>query len=855
MALAGLVLQVAAARLLGAGGLAVFSLVYGALVLVTAVCSGMVGDSLTVLDRHDRGVRAGLHVWTALVSAAAGLAGALAALVTDVVPRVGGPAARPGVRGLRRRGHPAPAAHGHRPVRRAPGRGRAPAWSARWRPSGCAAWPVRSPSAPSSSRCSPGRSPAAVVAWALLPAGERPAGPWRRPGPACRRRLRRLARRRADDPARLADPAAGARRRGGRRGRLRPRRGRPRLHRADADAASPASGPSCCRTSSRCAPGRWPTACGSPTAPPWGWCGGIAAIGAGALVAAAGAGPGAHRRRLRRARRSASSAGPSTPSPARCCCLRLAGLRPRPAAPGPGAADAGGRLAGRRRRAGAPGARPGGVVAGGPRRSVRCSPPSPSASPCVLRLTDPGPRRPVRAGGAGVTAGAASRRSGCRCGCCCACCCSCSPRWAGGGARYFDGSLDPVVAAKGAAERRGAARRLQRTRRPHLRVGTGTLWALGLLLTASVLGALTHGPLVAGGVVAVRIDDPRPHRRPAAALLHGGAVLRRAGAVLRGDRRASRRSPGCRRCPAAGSPAVSRRSTRTSSALLSCLVVLYAGWRITIGGRRAPAPSRSPSWRSAIVWFTGSRTALLMLVPALLVMALHMRRRAGRARGRRAAGRRPAPTVAVFSTDAFGGFLERDGEGTSTVQSRFIAWDAADQVGRRPVAARVRRRPVGQDHPGHGAVLGRAAAGQQLGVAAGPGRAARLPRRRGCGRCGRCAGRSRRRAPHRALFLGLLVFLLGRSVLESGLFDATPDFLAFLAVSLLVEGGSRRRLAEELTGRRRRCRGAAPRRRVSSRRRPQWPAEGYRGNVLAWALLAEPLRDVSWASRCVHAAP
>jgi hypothetical protein len=50
---------------------------------------------------------------------------------------------------------------------------------------------------------------------------------------------------------------------------------------------------------------------------------------------------------------------------------------------------------------------------------------------------------------------------------------------------------------------------------------------------------------------------------------------------------------------------------------------------------------------------------------------------------------------------------------------------------------------------------------------------------------------------HRALFLGLLVFLLGRSVLESGLFDATPDFLAFLAASLLAEGGSRRRLAAE----------------------------------------------------------
>ena len=85
-ALAGLALQVAAARLLGAGGLAVFALAYGALVLGTAVCSGLVGDSLTVLDRTDRGTRAGLHVWTALVSTGVGLAGAAAALLSGLVP-------------------------------------------------------------------------------------------------------------------------------------------------------------------------------------------------------------------------------------------------------------------------------------------------------------------------------------------------------------------------------------------------------------------------------------------------------------------------------------------------------------------------------------------------------------------------------------------------------------------------------------------------------------------------------------------------------------------------------------------------------------------------------------------------
>src|SRR3954462_6478875 len=88
-AAAGLVLSVPAARYLGAAGLATFSLIYGAIVLVTAVSSGMVGDSLTVLDRHEPRVRAGLHVWAVLVSGAAGVLGALVAAGTGLVGPAG----------------------------------------------------------------------------------------------------------------------------------------------------------------------------------------------------------------------------------------------------------------------------------------------------------------------------------------------------------------------------------------------------------------------------------------------------------------------------------------------------------------------------------------------------------------------------------------------------------------------------------------------------------------------------------------------------------------------------------------------------------------------------------------------
>ncbi|MDP9428218.1 MAG: hypothetical protein M3Q47_04780 [Actinomycetota bacterium] len=179
-ALAGLALQVAAARLLGAGGLAVFALVYGALVLGTAVCSGLVGDSLTVLDRADRGTRAGLHVWTALVSTGAGLAGAGAALVSGLVPVWAGLLLGPACAAfvvedtLRR-------------LLMATGRYRAlPAvdltsLAGTLAPLGVAGLTGGVTPASFVVALLVGQASAAAVAWWRVPSPERPRGPWRRP--------------------------------------------------------------------------------------------------------------------------------------------------------------------------------------------------------------------------------------------------------------------------------------------------------------------------------------------------------------------------------------------------------------------------------------------------------------------------------------------------------------------------------------------------------------------------------------------------------------------------------------------------------------------------------------------------
>lgn len=72
-------LQLLAAWLLGASGLGVLSLCLSIIVLATAAASGMVGDSLVILDRRDRSIRGGLQFWT-LVLAAASLVGVLVAL-------------------------------------------------------------------------------------------------------------------------------------------------------------------------------------------------------------------------------------------------------------------------------------------------------------------------------------------------------------------------------------------------------------------------------------------------------------------------------------------------------------------------------------------------------------------------------------------------------------------------------------------------------------------------------------------------------------------------------------------------------------------------------------------------------
>jgi O-antigen ligase len=359
---------------------------------------------------------------------------------------------------------------------------------------------------------------------------------------------------------------------------------------------------------------------------------------------------------------------------------------------------------------------------------------------------------------------------------------------------YFSGSLDPVVLAKGVLTLTALAIAfLLASSGPRRRLGTASSWWLAAVLTSSLFGALTAGHLWAGGIVAARVvimgatvflllraaPGGRVITDVAASCGVVGTVAAVTGLPDYGDGRLS-----------GGLPAMSANEL----AFLAGVVVLVLAWRAVLGEVRWRAAALA-AFFLGIVWATGSRTALLMVVAGALVMFLQIRRpRVGLVVGGLVGG--AVALVAVATTGAVTAFLERDGDGLRTVESRMVAWRdavAMDKTawqelfggGLSVKIIRVRgqfwdTQPLDSSWVSLLVQAGAVGFGVALLWAL-------------------WAGLGALRAPyaHRVLFLGLLLFLLGQSVLESGLFDATPAFLLFMAVSLLAEGGSRGRLQDE----------------------------------------------------------
>jgi O-antigen ligase len=360
---------------------------------------------------------------------------------------------------------------------------------------------------------------------------------------------------------------------------------------------------------------------------------------------------------------------------------------------------------------------------------------------------------------------------------------------------YFSGSVDVVVVGKTLISllALGLALLLAQSG-PRRTLGTGTSWWLAVLLGSTVVGAVSAGNAVSGGVVAVRVAVVAAtvflllRAAPGIQVLTGIAWACGLTAVVAAvTGLPSLVSEGRL---AGGVPALAPNDL----ALLAGVAVIASAWRLVVD-RLGVLEGLATIVFLWIVWSTGSRTGLLMLVVALVVMAAHIRRpRVGLV----VTGLLLTATTVVVATATglVAGFAARGGDGTSTLGSRFIAWRAAatwaesgwQQLFGGGLSVKIIRvygqlwdtQPLDSSWVSllvQGGVLGLATAALWL-----------LWVLRGTRRAPR---------PYRILFLGMLAFVVGRSVVESGLFDATPALLVLVTVSLLVEGGSRRRLEAE----------------------------------------------------------
>jgi hypothetical protein len=355
---------------------------------------------------------------------------------------------------------------------------------------------------------------------------------------------------------------------------------------------------------------------------------------------------------------------------------------------------------------------------------------------------------------------------------------------------YFSGAVDPVVAAKGLLSLVGLAIAFamaqSSARRP---LGTGTLWFVGIFLLSSTFGALTSGTLVATGPIVVRLViltatvffllRAAPVADVLRALVRACAVIAVVATVTGLPTLSEGRLGG-------GGPPLNPNEL----ALLSGVVVLAAAWRILLG---------HPTWAGSltvvgflgVIWLTGSRTSLIFVLLGAAAMILFVRRpRVGLVVT--LLGAAAAAVIILPATGLVGSFVERGGDGTSTLDSRLIAWSAAwdwAESGWQVAfggGLSVKFIPVeGQwwnaqllDSSWVSALVQAGYLGLLVALAwvVWVFHGVRLAPRE-----------------ERMLFTGLMVFLVGRSLLESGLFDATPAFLLLVAISLRVEAATRQR--------------------------------------------------------------
>ncbi|WP_457254532.1 O-antigen ligase family protein [Pedococcus sp. P5_B7] len=357
-------------------------------------------------------------------------------------------------------------------------------------------------------------------------------------------------------------------------------------------------------------------------------------------------------------------------------------------------------------------------------------------------------------------------------------------------ATYFSGALDPVVAAKGLIGSIGLAMAFLMSRRVtrHTPLGARTLTFAGLYLAVSCLGGWAAGQALPSVVVAVRV-----------AMLLGSLVMLLQAVGVSRLITAMVRTMGLVALFAVGTGAGTLGSGRLQGAVpplapneiafLTGTVLLLTIQRMMEGQARRSETALAVAL-FGVVWLTGSRTTAATLFLAVAVMVLQARKFSAPGFLVLVAAV-PVVAFAALGTSAVTNMLLRGGDqNVTTLSSRTIAWQAALTMNGStwqrwfggglpmkhiPVSGQYWQTQL-LDSSWISALVQTGLVGLTLTavwVVAALASAFRTPR------------------PWRPLWVGLVVFIGLRSLLESGLFDASTSFIVFAMVSLMSERATR----------------------------------------------------------------
>ena len=385
---------------------------------------------------------------------------------------------------------------------------------------------------------------------------------------------------------------------------------------------------------------------------------------------------------------------------------------------------------------------------------------------------------------------------------------------------YYSGGADPVVVLKGVLSvaalviAYGAAQ----TASPKRELGTRSFWLLGIYLVSSLFGASATGNFVASGVLALRLAilaatvffllRACDRLEVVSCLVKAMAVFAVVGSVTWLFENVAAFGPAGWLPGTASLLAHSRLHgsipalTSNELAFLCATTFLALVWR-SLHDQQHRFDIGAMVVFAGMVWLTGSRTGLLALVVALVVMLVQVRRwpvpgfLAGVALV-------PVLVYAIVGAGLLSSYFNRGGSASvGTLSNRTVAWSAATHlydtfwgqafgsglsVKQIPVAGQWWNVQI-LDSSWVSALVQAGLVGLIL---------------LGIWTVWNVAGATLIPRPDRLILLSLLVFIVSRSALESGLLDATPAFCLFFAISLSGEsrtrGAASRRPAHSITG-------------------------------------------------------